>query len=113
MVNELEPPPPAILISITFPVFLNVLPAPTKFNVRTVPIATLPDCIPTIGSESVIVTFPDLPKNPVTPLVDAPAKPICLTCITVPLAGADANVSELDPVPDTEYDLVFCESDGY
>ena len=43
VVNALEPPPPAILISIVFPVFLNVLPAPTKFNVRTVPIATLPD----------------------------------------------------------------------
>ena len=33
--------------------------------------------------------------------------------MTVPCAGADANVSELDPVPDTVYDLVFCESDGY
>ena len=43
VVNALEPPPPAILISITLPVCLKVLPAPTKFNVRTVPIATLPD----------------------------------------------------------------------
>ena len=33
--------------------------------------------------------------------------------MTVPCAGADANVSELDPVPDTVYALVFCESDGY
>ena len=33
--------------------------------------------------------------------------------MTVPCAGADAKVSELDPVPDTVYDLVFCESDGY
>ena len=43
VVNALDPPPPAILISIVLPVFLKVLPAPTKFNVRTVPIATLPD----------------------------------------------------------------------
>ena len=33
--------------------------------------------------------------------------------MTTPFAGADANVSELDPVPVTLYDLVFCESDGY
>ena len=79
VVNALEPPPPAILMSIVLPVFLNVLPAPTKFNVRTVPIATLPDCIPTTGSESIRVTFPDLPNKPVTPFVTAPAKPICLT----------------------------------
>ena len=39
--------------------------------------------------------------------VEAPAKPMCLTWMTVPCAGADANVSELDPVPETLYDLVF------
>ena len=33
--------------------------------------------------------------------------------MTVPCAGADAKVSELDPVPETLYDRVFCESDGY
>ena len=32
------PPPPAILISIRLPSFLNVLPAPTKLRIRTVPI---------------------------------------------------------------------------
>ena len=42
-----------------------------------------------------------------TALVEAPAKPMCLTWITVPFTGADANVSELDPVPETLYDLVF------
>ena len=73
------PPPPAILISITLPSFLNVLPAPTKFKTRTVPIPKPPDCIPTTGSESIKDTLPLLPNIPVTPLVDAPAKPICLT----------------------------------
>ena len=43
VVNALEPPPPAILISIASPVFLNVLPAPTKLRIRTVPIPKPPD----------------------------------------------------------------------
>ena len=43
VVNALEPPPPAILISIALPVFLNVLPAPTKLRIRTVPIPKPPD----------------------------------------------------------------------
>ena len=43
VVNALEPPPPAILISIALPVLLNVLPAPTKLRIRTVPIPKPPD----------------------------------------------------------------------
>ena len=37
------PPPPAILMSILLPETSKVFPAPTKFNVLTVPIPSPPD----------------------------------------------------------------------
>ena len=100
-------------MSIVLPLTWTVLPAPIKFNVRTVPIATPPDWIPTTGSESISCILPVLPNTFVTFAVLEPAKPICLTWIDTVFPGAVWKTSELDPVPVTLYALVFVLSDGY
>ena len=68
VVQTLAPPPPAILISIVLPVFLNVLPAPTKFNVDAFPIEVPPDDTPTGSPQVTVVEFPaDLSTCPAVP----------------------------------------------
>ena len=52
------PPPPAMLTSTVVPETLNVLPAPTKFNVFIGPLVMLvaPDVIPIIKPPVLVVT---------------------------------------------------------
>ena len=69
-----------------------------------------------ISSAFVRTTSPVLPKTDVIRLVPPdpapPAKPICLICISTPVAGALVNDNTFESVA-TLYALVVPESDGY
>ena len=90
-------PPESLTAVASIPV--KFAPLPTKLVAVIIPdelifLAVISPVV--IWSDAANTTFPVLPYKPVTPPVVDPAKPICLTWISSPSAGADVN-TRIDP----------------